>query len=202
MLLFLSINLNEVIKPFISLLPNTVNLSFSLVRIVSFDTDKDILTTSYCPCEISGLLENKSEKYTDKIAKSGIINKNIGSNAAAIDLNNDGRIDIIEARDSEIRIYKNTIENNKNFVEFRETDKNFDDLKNVRIYYDNNKQSGFITREQSIIINLPSFVHFGLDKNAKIDSAEFIYKEGTKTVYNINPNKMAVLESQCVAARP
>ena len=138
------------------------------------------------------IFKNKGNlKFEDTSKNWGFNEASFSQGAAYGDLDNDGDLDVvINNLESEAFVYRNNTmdQSNNHFIQFVLTDgKNVNRVlhSKIKVYTDNEMQLVEYSFVRGYLSSMQNIAHFGLGNNQKVDKAEILWIDGTKTtIYN------------------
>jgi enediyne biosynthesis protein E4 len=145
------------------------------------------------------LYRNNQDNTFNDMSKDWGFDESLYSNGAAyVDLDNDGDLDIVTNNiDAPSHIYKNTLNNKGMFsdhnflrIQLQGSAKNrFATGSTIKIAYQGNNQSRFLSPVRGFESTVEQLVHFGLGHTAKVDTIEVVWPDGKRTIVaNVKAN--------------
>jgi hypothetical protein len=158
----------------------------------------DIMTTTYYGCRyVDFYLQNEENKYQSRTYMWGLENTVTGEDAAWVDYDNDGRLDLCLGENGRFRLRKNNADiYDQNWVEIdlEHSGSNIGAIVKIEANGNTYTQQVGIGRGQRM--QKPARLHFGLGKGISTISATVIWPNGTQQEFSsLTTNKIHLLKS-------
>ena len=132
------------------------------------------------------MFQNDGNYHFDNVAGDwGLGDKSFSQGAAYGDLDNDGDLDlVVNNMNALASVYENKAGDHGNFVRFKMVSDNHKPMQgsSVKISTDEGVQYAQLNTVKGFLSSSENVIHFGLGKKSKINSAEIIWPNNTKTV--------------------
>lgn len=155
----------------------------------------DLIITTPCECRSANVyIQQHNNRFSIATHNYGLTNVPAGLDAAWVDFNNDGKLDLCTIINGHIKILKNIDENNGNYIEIDIKGKNSVGAV-ASLYSGNLKIIRTVTSGRGVLMQDPLRLHFGLGHSATIDSLVIRWPNGLNNTYlNINANRIVVID--------
>ena len=163
----------------------------------------DLITTVYYGCRFVDMyLQQQDHTFKISTDQSGFSKLATGSEVDFVDYNNDGKLDVVFAREGNFYLFENIRESNNNWLKINlncKSRNHFGLGSIVKVYTQDNIYTQQVGAGSGQGVQSPSTLHFGLGQAQRVDKVELWYGDKLISVgENLSVNRTYLLDEEFV----
>ncbi len=164
---------------------------------VNNDGNLDIYLASASRCRNADIyIGAASGYYSHRTSSFGLLHRAAGPDGVWVDYDNDGKLDLATVVGDRLKLYRNTITTQNNYLEI-DLGSAQSDVTKVTVHAGDLRIARDVISGRGILMQDPLRLHFGLERNARVDSVALYRADGTvETLSEIRINSVMKLRGE------